>query len=115
MGLFEAVAVSSIIAGTFYLMNRERVLASAANAAAGAQGPGAAPDAMKRLKSSSISLFVMVAAVMLLTSFFISGGEGSRRSSGGGAAGSCCHTGGGGGGTPIDVALRQISTDEPYW
>lgn len=94
MGLVEAVAVAFLISGAFYLMNQEKARAS---------------GAMKKLQSSSISLFVVVAAVMLLTSFFI-GGASPKRVTGGGA-----DLPDYAGGAPIDVALRQISMEEPYW
>jgi len=96
MGLVEAVAISSLIAGAFYLMNQEKARAS---------------GAMKKLQSSSISLFIVVAAVMLLTSFFI-GGTSPKKTGGGDFHD---YQSGGSTGTPIDVALRQISMEEPYW
>ena len=93
MSLIEAVAVAFLISGAFYLMNQEKARAS---------------GAMKKLQSSSISLFVVVAAVMLLTSFFIGGGS-PKRTTGGGEVPDYAR------GAAIDVALRQISMEEPYW
>lgn len=98
MGFVESIAVSGVIAGAFYLMNQEK-----------AQARGAT----KKLQSSSISLFIVVAAVTLLTSFFMSGGSAKR--TGGGGADFNEYQAGGGSGTAVDVALRQISIEEPYW
>lgn len=92
--MIEGVSVAFLISGAFYLMNQEKARAS---------------GAMKKLQSSSISLFVVVAAVMLLTSFFIGGGAPTKRMTGGGETPEYA------GGAPIDVALRQISMEEPYW
>ena len=100
MGFVESIAVSGVIAGAFYLMNQERARARGAT---------------KKLQSSTLSLFVVVAAVTLLTSFFISGGGSSAKRSSGGAGDYDGFQSGGASGTPIDVALRQISMEEPYW
>lgn len=99
MGLTEAIAVSSIIAGAFYIMNQDKAKANGTT---------------KKLQSSTISLFVVVGAVMLLTSFFMSGTNPKKV---GGGGGEFCdyQSGGSSGGTPVDVALRQISMEEPYW
>lgn len=97
MGLVEAIAVSSIIAGGFYIMNQDKAKANGTT---------------KRLQSSTISLFVVVGAVMLLTSFFMNGTNPKKVGGGDFAE---YQTGGNTGGTPVDVALRQISMEEPYW
>lgn len=98
MGLVEALAVSSIIAGAFYIMNQEKAKANGAT---------------KKLRSSAVSLFVVVGAVMLLTSFFMSGSNQNKVAGGGDFRD--YQTGGSLGGTPVDVAVRQISMEEPYW